>query len=299
MRKLIYIISILSALAISVPANAETPKFTALYVFGASSCDVGNLAIITGGERPGPAYYQGRYSNGPLWVEHIAGYLGLRLTPSLAGGTDWAYAGAWVTAPNGGVPTMSQQIQMYLQASGGKADPNALYLLGGGGNDLVGITTGDPNALGYQIAAGIVDSEHVLRNAGARHFIIPNLPDVGVIPEAAEHAAFGNAAAASANYWLDKLLWFDQKLPKIHIIRVDIKGLMNAVMKDPSHFGFTNVTSPCLTATGVCADPDHTFFWDICHLSVFGHAFLALSVENALAQPTDKVAKKLADQREI
>ncbi|HXU17983.1 MAG TPA: SGNH/GDSL hydrolase family protein [Terriglobales bacterium] len=288
MRRLACVVTFLFALAVArVAAGAQTPKFTNLYVFGDSYCDVGNVAIATGGEKPGPFYYQGRYSNGPLWVDHIAGYLGLKLTPALAGGTDFAFAGAWVTAPEDGVPTVPQQVQMYLQATGGKADPDALYFLDGGGNDIVGTTSGDPNALGYQIAAGLADSEHMLRNAGARHFIIPNLFNVGLLPVAADHVAFATAASASANQWLNRLLWFDQKLPKLRILRVDVNSLMNAVMKDQSHFGFTDVTGPCLTATGLCADPDHSFFWDVYHPSVFGHAFFAVVIENALAQPTD------------
>jgi outer membrane lipase/esterase len=277
--------------AASVAASAATPKFTSLYVFGDSYSDVGNVSIATGGARPGPLYYQGRFSNGPLWVDHIAGYLGLPLTPALAGGTDFAFAGAWVTAPENGVPSIPQQVQMYLQAAGGKADPNALYFIDGGGNDIVQTTTGDPNALGYQIAVGIADSELMLRQAGARYFIVPNLFNVGLLPIAADHAAFAAAASASANAWLTKLLWYDQKLPMIHILRVDVNSLMNAVQKDQSHFGFTNVTGPCVVATdtsvSVCDDPDHTFFWDVYHPTVFGHSFFAVVIENVLANPTD------------
>jgi phospholipase/lecithinase/hemolysin len=274
--------------AVTLSASAAAPKFSNLYVFGDSYCDVGNVSIATQGARPGPLYYQGRFSNGPLWVDHIAGYLGLKLAPALAGGTDWAFAGAWVTAPEDGVPTVPQQVQMYLNSTGGKADPNALYFLDGGGNDIVGTTSGDPNALGYQIATGIADSELTLRRAGARHFIIPNLFNVGLLPVAADHVQFAAAASASANQWLTKLLWFDQKLPTIQILRVDVNSLMNAVQTDQSHFGFVNVASPCLVATdtsvSICDDPDHTFFWDIYHPTVFGHAFFAVVIENALAQ---------------
>ncbi len=287
MKKLVSIIAILAFAVAAVGASAQAPKFTNIYVFGDSYCDVGNVALASGGERPGPAYYQGRFSNGPLWVDHIASYLGLPLAPSLAGGTDWAFAGAWVTAPENGVPSVPQQVQMYLQSTGGKADPNAVYFLDGGGNDIVQTTTGDPNALGYQIAAGIADSEHMLRVAGARHFIIPNLFNVGLLPVAADHVAFAAAASASANYWLTKLLWFDQQLPRLQIIRIDVNNLMKAVMKDKTHFGFVDVTGPCLTEAGLCTDPDHTFFWDVYHPTVFGHAFFAVIIENALAQPTN------------
>ena len=288
MQKLFWNSTIFASLALAAAAAAAaTPTYTNLYVFGDSYCDVGNVAIATGGQRPGPMYFEGRFSNGWLWVDHIAKYLGLPLSPSLSGGTDYAFAGAWVTAPGNGVPPVPQQVQMYLSATGGKADPNALYFIDGGGNDIVETTSGNPNALGYQIAAGIADSELMLRRAGARHFIIPNLFNVGLLPVTADHVAFAAAASASANYWLNKLLWFDQQLPRVHILRPDINSLINAIEKDKYHFGFTDMSDPCLTASGVCADPDHTFFWDVYHPTVFGHAFFAVAIETALAQPND------------
>src|SRR5579863_2178064 len=94
MQKLFCTFMLSVALAATTAASAATPKFTNLYVFGDSYCDVGNVSIATQGARPGPLYYEGRFSNGPLWVDHIASYLGVPLTPALAGGTDFAFAGA-------------------------------------------------------------------------------------------------------------------------------------------------------------------------------------------------------------
>ena len=74
---------------------------------------------------------------------------------------------------------------------------------------------------------------------------------------------------------------FESLLEGIHILRIDVFSLMNAVETDPTHFGFTDVSDPCLT-TSVCSDPDHTFFWDTHHPTEFGHAFFAVTVENAL-----------------
>jgi phospholipase/lecithinase/hemolysin len=34
----------------------------------------------------------------------------------------------------------------------------------------------------------------------------------------------------------------------------------------------------------VCADPDHTLFWDVEHPTVFGHAFFAVLLESRLSQ---------------
>lgn len=42
--------------------------------------------------------------------------------------------------------------------------------------------------------------------------------------------------------WVDRLLENEQLLQGIHIIRMDVFSLMNAVETDPTHFGFTEVT---------------------------------------------------------
>jgi outer membrane lipase/esterase len=279
----------------SLAAHAASPAFTALYIFGDSYCDVGNIYLATGGAEPAAPYYQGRFSNGPIWLDHVAGYLKLPpLKPSLAGGTDFAFGGAEVTAPvtsgAGTIPSVPEQVGLYLQATGGKADPNALYILEGGGNDILDATSGPPQQLGFEIASGIAASELLLRRAGARHFLIPDLFDVGLLPAAAGNAAFASAATSATNTWLNKLLGLESLLEGIHITRLQIFSLQSAVVTDPTHFGFTNITSPCTAIPSaanptppVCADPDHTYFWDVFHPTVFGHAFFAVTVENTFA----------------
>src|ERR1700756_1299738 len=113
----------------SIVAPAAASSFDAIYVFGDSYSDVGNISIATGGAIPGPLYYNGRFSNGPIWVDHLAGTYGLTLTPSLAGGTDYAFGGAEVTAavPEGSlsIPSVPEQVALYLSQHSFKADPEA------------------------------------------------------------------------------------------------------------------------------------------------------------------------------
>jgi outer membrane lipase/esterase len=267
-------------------ARPATPTYDNLYVFGDSYCDVGNIYAATGGAVPAAPYYNGRFSNGPIWLDHVAGFLHLPLTASLLGGTDYAFGGAWVTEPQpipgGFIPNVPQQVGLYLLQHGGKADPNALYVIEGGGNDILDTTTGTPQALAYQIAVGIVESEQMLRQAGARHFVIPNLFNVAILP-AAGNTAFEAAVSSATNRYLSQLLAPEEDLPGIHILRMNVFSLMNAVGSDPTHFGFSDLTDPCLT-TSLCADPDHTFFWDTHHPTEIGHVFFAVTLENVLAQ---------------
>jgi phospholipase/lecithinase/hemolysin len=272
--------------AATMAAQSAIPAYHNLYVFGDSYCDVGNLFTATGGAVPSAPYYNGRFSNGLIWVDHVARLLGVPLTPSLSGGTDYAFGGAWVTAsqPLGGgafIPSVPQQVELYLSQHGGKADSNAMYILAGGGNDILGTTTGSPQTLAYQIAEGIVDCAFVLRKAGAKHFIIPNLFNVGLLPAAVGNVSFATAASTATNKFVDSMLALDDRDQGIQIFRMDVFGLLNAVQTDPTHFGFTDMKKPCLTTTR-CADPDRSFFWDMHHPTEFGHVYLAATLENAL-----------------
>jgi outer membrane lipase/esterase len=272
----------------SITAQAAKPAYDNLIVFGDSYCDVGNIFLATGGAEPPAPYFAGRFSNGPIWLDHVAGFLGVPFKASLLGGTDYAFGGAWVTAPQpipgGSIPSVPQQVLIYLGANGGKADPHALYVLEGGGNDILDTTATNPAVLGYQIAVGLTESELLLRRAGARHFVIPNLFNVALLPAAAGRKSFAAAATEAANKWIDILLKLERDLDDIQIIRMDVFSLLNAVETDPTHFGFTDITDPCLSLTlTVCSDPDHTFFWDTHHPTEFGHAFFAVTLENALA----------------
>jgi len=286
MRKVLSGFLSLAVLAVVPQAlRAAIPTYDNLYVFGDSYCDVGNISIATQGAEPGPYYFNGRFSNGPLWVDHVAGFLGLPMKAALAGGTNYAFGGAWVTAPQtypgGTIPSVPQQVLLYLSQHGNKADPQALYVLEGGGNDILGTTSGSPDLLGFEIALGIVDSERILRQAGARNFLIPNLFNVGLLPAAAGNVAFAKAASAAANEAIDTLLELEPQ-PHVRILRTDVFSLMNSIETDPTHFGFTDITDPCLT-TSICADPDHTYFWDTHHPTEFGHAFFAVTAESRLA----------------
>jgi outer membrane lipase/esterase len=265
-------------------ARAATATYDDLIVFGDSYCDVGNIFALTGGAEPAAPYYDGRFSNGPIWLDHVAGFLGVPLKPSALGGTDYAFGGAWVTEPESvtGVPSVVEQVKLYLSNHGGKADPHALYILEGGGNDILDSTSTSPETLGRQIAEGLADSESLLREAGAKHFVIPDLFNVGLLPAAAGNVSFAKTASDATNNELDELLAREECRQDIHILRMNVFSLLNAIQTAPTHFGFTDITDPCLT-TSVCSDPDHTFFWDTHHPTEFGHAFFAVTLENVLS----------------
>ena len=289
MRKTLWILMIVVSISLTSGAmRAAAATYDAIYVFGDSYCDVGNIFIATGGAEPAAPYYNGRFSNGPIWIEHVAGGMGLPMAPALAGGTDYAFGGAFATAPQsipggGTIPSVPEQVGLYLSQHGGKADPNALYVIEGGGNDILDATGGSPDALGLQIATALAESELLLRRAGAKHFVIPNLFNVGLIPAGQANATFDLAAVTAANKYLNEFLALEDLLEGIQILRLDVFSLVQSLETDPTHYGFTNVTTPCLTTT-ICSDPDHTFFWDTHHPTEFGQDMFAVTLQVVLAQ---------------
>jgi phospholipase/lecithinase/hemolysin len=281
------LLAILTTILLPALAAKAAQHYDAIYVFGDSYCDVGNLYIADGGVKPlSPPYYKGRFSNGPIWVDHLAGTFKLPMKPALAGGTNYAFGGAEllqdvVIAPGSTIPSVPHQVDLYLSQHNFKADPNALYILEGGGNDVLDATSGSPAQLGFEIGAGLAALEVELRQAGAQHFLIPNLFDVGLLPAGRANLAFDETAILAANSELKELLTLEDALEGIHIYRPDIYALGQAILNDPNHMGFTNVVTPCLNSTtnAVCADPTRTLFWDEDHPTTFGHSFLAVAAE--------------------
>lgn len=129
----------------SIPATAA--PFTGLIVFGDSLSDSGNNALAfdntttaPGATRtalpiPSPTfvptfpYPSARYSNGPVWIEQVASSLGLSATPSLAGGTNYAFGGAR-SGQSGSAfpPSLRDQAETYLAGTGGTAASGNLYV---------------------------------------------------------------------------------------------------------------------------------------------------------------------------
>ena len=66
----------------------EAP-FTKIYAFGDSLSDTGNLFALTGGFPP-PPYFEGRVSNGIVWIEYLADAMGMDFESVV----NYAFAGA-------------------------------------------------------------------------------------------------------------------------------------------------------------------------------------------------------------
>lgn len=77
--------SIVALLEASLATRAGV-SLTQVISLGDSFSDTGNLYALTGQRYPPPPYYEGRFSNGPLWIEHLAKHYAASLHNHAVGG---------------------------------------------------------------------------------------------------------------------------------------------------------------------------------------------------------------------
>jgi phospholipase/lecithinase/hemolysin len=307
---------LLTATLMSMSSSALAGPISAVVVFGDSLSDNGNLAAAVDAAVPGPGpvipappYALGRASNGPVAVEYLAQYLGLSpLLPAALGGTNYAVIGAAtgeVPFPTPGdpgntadniaeplgltlpVPTgmRNAQLPLFLSSLTGPIDPDALFVVWGGPNDVFI----NPSLATVQAAAdNIAFVLDTLYGAGARRFLIPSMPDLGLTPDAGNPLAL-TALSEAFNTRLFGNLKLRQSLPGIGIASFDtFSFFQDAVAGD---LGFTNVTAPCvagniLFAVRLCGldDEEGYLFWDSSHPTTTAHKMLGGEFAEAAQQ---------------
>lgn len=292
LRTIIFLgLSFTALSAVSGPVN-----FDAMYVFGDSISDNGNDFQLFSDTFPFPDpanYFNGRFSNGQVWVEYLAEDLGLNLQASeggfnLANGesVNFAYGGA--TTGTGafqlipgfgpGIPNMLSQLDQYQAAlDGNTANPNALNIIYGGHND-------------YNPAIGAITYPSIpienietmvttLYNSGARNFLLPTL------------LSFSNFSDEH-NLLLAKLILdLSQSLADVVIYSQDINSLEQSIVADPGSFGFTSELGP----VSACQIPPFTctvnsfetqaINWDLIHPSTAFHELIANQTLENLSVP--------------
>ncbi|WP_026734033.1 SGNH/GDSL hydrolase family protein [Fischerella sp. PCC 9605] len=273
MKKQIFTVGLafLSFIMVALTASLQNSHtINEIYVFGDSLSDVGNVFNATGGIQPSsPPYFQGRFSNGPIWVEYLAS--GLALTPQQ--NTNFAYGGA-TTGSNSmnGVPDLLMQIDNFTKVHR-EVNPNGLYILWAGANDYL------HGASNPSLSTGnLSKSIQSLSKAGAKKILVANLPDLGNIPATrnSPYSSILSSVTSAHNLGLTKFLdVLKEKLDdRTQIIELDVHLLYREAMTDPAKFGFTNVTGACLNNLAICDNPDKFLFWDGIHPTTAAHRIL-------------------------
>lgn len=162
-------------------------SFTNLYVFGDSLVDSGNthdLALAFGQPDPTPAaagYYDGRFSNGPTFADVVnVAIEGTYIDNRTDGGENYGYGGARARNNGDSLPDLQAQVSQFNSTVGGVADPGALFLLDGGGNDAFDILSGaNRSATISAVATAVSQSVLTLQGLGAQNILFVGVPIAG------------------------------------------------------------------------------------------------------------------------
>lgn len=235
-----------ACLAVATPAAAAS-AFSDLYVFGDSLVDAGNVRALTFGTVPNPAlgYFEGRFTNGLDYTDLISQRLFGDVTQaSRTGGNNFAFGGARVVANGDPLPDLTAQLAAYQLRDGGVADPDALYVLNFGGNDIFALLNNDiggaaPDAYISSIISTYSGAVQTLNDIGARNIIITGIPNA-TVPLAMTVDTALQAALDGLTLDADTTLY-----------RYDYISFFTRVVANPGEFGLTgpiDTTTTCLQA---------------------------------------------------
>ena len=286
--------------------SGQKSRFSELVVFGDSLSDTGNLAFrAPWNAAPSPPYAEGRYSNGPIWVEPLGDYLGVPQPPaSERGGTNYAWAAATTRDElqlfeETYVPGLDAQITKYLAE--GTPREGQLFSVWVGTNDFWDKFEENPELSANWVATGL----DRLLGAGVQDLLVFNLSAHHGIPL----PQFNRELSPRFNSTLaEQLNHLRNEYPTASIHEFDYAAFLDSIVDDPASFDLTEALTPacadCGTGGGPSTDidpnPDAFYFWDDIHISRQGNQLIAGEVyRQFFALPGDFDLDGLVDANDV
>jgi outer membrane lipase/esterase len=287
-------ISALALTSMSFTAIAQT-TYSNMVVFGDSLSDMHNT-------KGAPATNNNPDGSQPLWANDVRQSLFPNQTmyastkiPKTTGqiySTDYAYGGA-ITGGKGNEPTLIAQVSQYLKSVNNKASPTTLYLIWGGGNDLLA----DLNKIPHDtLQKGFPSVTPTINNltsivttlkqhgATADHIFVLDMADLANTPRA--HALthndptkLGLITAFTALYNTALKNTLSEYIPNNNIVL--ISKLAETINTNPSKYGFTDLHDSCVAAKKMPSCTGFQFYNDI-HPTIKSHALIAQTVLSSI-----------------
>ncbi|HNV79903.1 MAG TPA: autotransporter domain-containing protein [Thermomonas sp.] len=272
LRRTLLTAAIALAAAPAFAGPADSP-FTQTIFFGDSLTDGGFFRSLL---PPSVQNVTGQFTTNPgyVWSQYLADYYDSNAdvawkatgaTPTLSpGGNNWAVGGARTGTDSVGAlgytPSLASQYARYL-SSGNTVDPNALYTVWGGANDLFAVQANPAQA--QAIIGGAVTAQiglvGALTQAGAQYILVPTIPDLGLTPSSRAGGAVAMAQGTALTNSYNSALFGGLASAGLHVIPLDTFHFLQEVVANPGAYGITNVTGtacqPQITAQSLTCNP--------------------------------------------
>lgn len=273
-----------AAMAVAIPADAQSANYDRLFVFGDSLVDAGNAQAgraASGGEDPAPAalgYYQGRFSNGYNFADWVSrGVEGQATIASAYGGRNFSVGGAQTREVSGDAsPSFLEQVEAF-RTSGQAFTADSLVLVTLGGNDIrseLAKVGANPRYMPDFTATLTAMTEGLtsLYTLGARNVVITGLPDVGQIPAVTQFNSpalsdAGRRMSFGLNTAFDGLTDAFASSTGANFRFFDFFAYQQAIYADPGAYGLSDTLdtrTACLLTSGAPACDGYTYF-DLVH----------------------------------
>jgi phospholipase/lecithinase/hemolysin len=297
-NRFLYSFCLLAITGILPPAGMANTSYERVAVFGDSLSDPGNAYALFGMSLVPPytdlvpeyPYARGGHhlSDGPTWIEQLATRLRQAdsVGPALEGpGVFSNYATDRTRACPGGASyiDLTAQVGMFIENfkdEEGNVPSDVLYVMFVGSNDVRDVLVSQDTTIIRCALNSISSNIMTLVDRGATDFLVPNVPNLGVIPAVTLQGTDAQDAATYLssifNAELETMLSFIEGATygQVRFHRVDTFTLISEVSS--THPGL-NVTDACINvfAGTVCEPASRYLFWDGIHPTRVGHAILA------------------------
>ncbi|CAG8462781.1 17094_t:CDS:2 [Acaulospora colombiana] len=283
-----------------------------IVAFGDSLTDNGNLWRMTNGTiPPGGYYFQGRWTNGFVWVEFLESSLGAKLTNRAFGGalTDNNFKNSKFQSSfaNYSVPSVKEQVEGILPNIT-KFPPQTTFTFWAGSNDYMRIFENNLTITPTDIIESIQSSISLLSSSGARRFLLLNLPPIHRIPryKSCRNLTLLQDLVQEHNTLLNETILSLSKSKRIYAEVFDVWGLTERVLADSQKFGFKNSVDSCSNLNNsvdscsnlnfskqefyhmganivkTCENPDEYLWWDDAHPTTKAHELFAKEISTFL-----------------
>ncbi|HKS36573.1 MAG TPA: SGNH/GDSL hydrolase family protein [Verrucomicrobiae bacterium] len=282
---------VLSALCLPLAAAHSSPiPYNAIYAFGDSLTD-------TGRQPAEPLlHYEGRWSNGPLWVEYLSRWVLGRYDAD----NNFARSGAQTDDTHNQVLAFTPTNDI----------SHALFVVWAGGNDFLqeyDTHWFNDSSWNQQIAYSVGSLSNAVVNLydkGARFILVPNTVDVTRIP------SLNQLPGLVRDYLRGKVEQFNAQLggalaqvqaarPDLILYPFDFYSRVNALLANAAAYGFTETEIDALADVSLV---DKSFdgpganyvFWDPIHPTTKAHRIVAGWFQKLVYPLQSRVAMRLS-----